>query len=262
MSHRSQYIDMSVSRPPPPSRVTTGPTLRAVTRRKRPSLSPQKWRSGLTPEQQKQRSQSHSSSASCPPLQKELQGLDLTMQNPKTAALDFEEFSYVDDQGTFRRIGAAWLDILCEYLAKYYQAESLSEILPYLVVWCKDTVPPLSERPFMIAGLVAVWLVQGKDTYPRVRFSSYLPMYTRKPYTNFARRICTLEKWAVVRTSNGYRWSRTCSLILSLSSSRKLKPAYDCKDGGGPEIPQWSNSRARAKAFEGTKSNKVRWPVR
>lgn len=195
---------MSASKPSPRSSVTTGPTLRAVTRRKRPSFSPQKWRSGLTPEQQKQRSQSHSNSASNPLLQKELQDLDLTMRNPKTAALDFEEFSYVDDQGTFRLIGAAWLDILCEYLEKHYQAESVSESLPYLVVWCKDTVPPPSERPFMIAGLVAVWLVQGKDKYPQVRFGTYLPMYTRKPHTNFARRIWTLETWAVVRTSDGY----------------------------------------------------------
>jgi hypothetical protein len=44
------------------------------------------------------------------------------MRNPKTAALEFEEFSYIDDQGTFRRIDAAWLHILSEYLEKYYQA--------------------------------------------------------------------------------------------------------------------------------------------
>jgi hypothetical protein len=94
------------------------------------------------------------------------------MRNPKTAALDFEEFSYIDDQGTFRRIDGAWLDILCEYLEKHYQAQSVSEMLPYRVVWCEDTVPPPSERPFMIAGLVAVWLVQGRDKYPQVRFSS------------------------------------------------------------------------------------------
>jgi hypothetical protein len=159
-------------------RPVTGLTLRAVTRKKRPSFSPQKWRSGLTPEQQKQRTQSHSSSARCPPLQQEPQSLNFTMRNPKTAALDFEEFSYLDDQGKFRRIGAAWLHILCDYLAEHYQAISLSETLPYLVVWCEDTVPPPSERPFTIAGLVAVWLVQGKDMYPPVRFGSYL---TPKP---------------------------------------------------------------------------------
>jgi hypothetical protein len=103
------------------------------------------------------------------------------MRSPKTAALDFEEFSYVDDQGTFRRIGSVWLDRLCDYLAKEYHAQSVSERLPYLVVWCEDTVPPPSERPFTIAGLVAVWLVQGKDQYPEVRFDSYLPMYAKSP---------------------------------------------------------------------------------
>lgn len=155
--------------------VTTDPTLCAVTRRKRPSFGPQKWRSGLTPEQQKQRSQSHSCSASSPPFRKELQGVDPTRSYPKTAALEFEEFSYIDDQGTFRRINATWFDTLTEYLGKYYQAQSVSERLPYLVVWCEDAVPPPSERPFMIAGLVAIWLVQGIDKYPEVRYTSYLP---------------------------------------------------------------------------------------
>jgi hypothetical protein len=105
------------------------------------------------------------------------------MRNPKTAALEFEEFSYVDDQRTFRRIDAASLDALSEYLAMNYQAQSVSERLPYLVVWCEDAVPLPSERPFMIAGLVAVWLVQGKDKYPEVRFPSYLT------YTNTSCRI-------------------------------------------------------------------------
>jgi hypothetical protein len=99
------------------------------------------------------------------------------MRNPKIAALNFDEFSYVDNQGTFRRIDAASLDILSEYLAKNYQAQSVSERLPYLVVWCKDTVPLPSERPFMIAGLVAVWLVQGKEKYPQVRPTSYVSLY-------------------------------------------------------------------------------------
>ena len=80
------------------SATATGLTLRAVTRKKRPSYSPQKWRSGLTPEQQKQRSQSHSDSGG-PALQTELQGMNLTMYNPKTAALEFEEFSYIDNEG-------------------------------------------------------------------------------------------------------------------------------------------------------------------
>src|SRR3984885_11138671 len=140
-----------------------------------PLFSPQKWRSGLTPTLQKQRSQSHSSSASCPPLQKELQGLNLTMRNPKTAALDFEEFSCIDDQRTFRRIDATWLDILSEYLEKHYQAQSVSEMVPYLVVWCKDPVPTPSQSSFMIGGPVSGWVLQGKRKYPKVRFSSYLP---------------------------------------------------------------------------------------
>jgi hypothetical protein len=94
------------------------------------------------------------------------------MRNPNTAALDFEEFSYVDDNGDFRSVDTAWLDMLADYLVEHYQAESVSEMLPYLVVWCKDAVPSPSERPFMIAGLVAVWRIHGKDRYPLVRSSS------------------------------------------------------------------------------------------
>jgi hypothetical protein len=70
--------------------------------KKRPLFSPQKWNI-ITPEQQKQRSQSHGTSTSNPPLpQKELQ--DPTIRNLKTAALNFEEFLYVDDQGKIRYI--------------------------------------------------------------------------------------------------------------------------------------------------------------
>ncbi len=173
---------MSTSKP---SQVTTALTLRSVTRKKRPSFSPQKWKSRLTPEQPKQHNQSHGSIASSPPPQKEPQGLDPTTRFPQTASLDFEEFSYVDEQGRLRSEGitTAWLKVLLNYLEERYHAVGVSEILPYLVVWCNDTVPPLSERPFMIAGLVAVWLVNEKDKYPPVRFSSHFPMYTKKPHT-------------------------------------------------------------------------------
>lgn len=114
--------------------------------------------------------------------------MDPTNPDPNTVdhefTLEFDEFSYLDDKEVYRRIGTAWLHKLYEYLEEHYQAVSVSERLPYLVVWCKHKVPPPSERPSKIAGLFAIWLVEG-DKYPEVRTTSYLLIYAREPYTNF-----------------------------------------------------------------------------
>jgi hypothetical protein len=108
-------------------------------------------------------------------IPQELQQPVSQLPGPKTAALEFEEFSYVNDEGTIDKIGIAWLEVLVDYLAEHYGAQSVSENLPYLIVWCEDEVPLPSERPFLIAGLVAIWRVHGKDEYPMVRFGSQLP---------------------------------------------------------------------------------------
>lgn len=142
-----------------------------------PSFSPQKPRSEL---QQRARSHSHSTGTNTQSsLRDELQGQDTT-QHPKTASLDFEEFSYVDDQGGLRHIGK-WLQALAQYLFEHYQATAVSECFPYLIVHCKDHVPPPSERPFMIAGLATIWEVQGTEKYLDVRFCCPPPSFLASP---------------------------------------------------------------------------------
>lgn len=145
----------------------TSRTETRLERRKRPSFSPQKSRSEVNTNAQQQKARSHSDSTVAntqSSLPDELQEYD-TIQHPQTAALDFEEFSYFDDQGQLRRIGAKWLHVLTDYLHEHYQARSVSEWLPYLIVHCEDHVPPPSERPFKIAGLVAIWEVHGTEMY-------------------------------------------------------------------------------------------------
>ncbi|KFY87311.1 hypothetical protein V498_07227 [Pseudogymnoascus sp. VKM F-4517 (FW-2822)] len=85
----------------------------------------------------------------------------------KTAELEFEEFSYLNEEGKLYTSGSPWFKLLDEYIIEHFGVPSVSEALPYLLIWCEDAVPPPSERPFKIAGMVAVWLVYGKDEYPR-----------------------------------------------------------------------------------------------
>lgn len=110
----------------------------------------------------------------------ELQDLTIEMSVTKTAELEFEEFSYLNDEGKLYTSGSPWFKLLAEYIIEHFGVLSVSEALPFLLMWCEDAVPPPSERPFRIAGMVAVWLVHGKDEYPLVRFNSYLPL-SRSP---------------------------------------------------------------------------------
>jgi hypothetical protein len=91
------------------------------------------------------------------------------MSDPKPAALNFNELSLTE----FGGIETAELGKLVEYFGERYKAVCVDEILPYLVIWCKENVPEFSERPRMIAGLVTIWLVHGKDMYPKVSCFSF-----------------------------------------------------------------------------------------
>jgi hypothetical protein len=86
------------------------------------------------------------------------------MSGPKPAVLNFEELSLTE----FGGIETADLKKLAQYLRERYQAVCVDEILPYLIVWCKEKVPSYSERPSMVAGLLVVWRVQGEDRSPDV----------------------------------------------------------------------------------------------
>ncbi|KFY23263.1 hypothetical protein V493_05968 [Pseudogymnoascus sp. VKM F-4281 (FW-2241)] len=45
---------------------------------------------------------------------------------------------------------------------------------PYLVIWCKEAIPESSKRPFLIGGLLGVWLVEGQDLPLELNDSGYL----------------------------------------------------------------------------------------
>ncbi|OBT49394.1 hypothetical protein VE00_00474 [Pseudogymnoascus sp. WSF 3629] len=107
------------------------------------------------------------------------------MYNPKTRELDFEEFSYVNEQGEFdnnRRHG--YLAPLSNYIFENFGAVSVSETFPYLIVFCEDKVPPHSERPFKIAGMIAVWVVNGEISFPRdIEMGDFFgAMYMENPW--------------------------------------------------------------------------------
>jgi len=90
------------------------------------------------------------------------------MQNTKTADLEWDEFSAVNADGKFHLIKCPWRDFLMDYLGEHYNATSILEMPPYLVVECPDSIPPTSERPSLIAGFVSVWIVEGQPL-PEVR---------------------------------------------------------------------------------------------
>lgn len=85
------------------------------------------------------------------------------METPKTTILEF------DDSNRHLGVGLSRLSNSMAYLGKKYQIEITfaGETAPYMDLWC-DKLPPASERPFMIARLLAVWVAFGEDGRPLV----------------------------------------------------------------------------------------------
>lgn len=111
------------------------------------------------------------------------------MGSPKTLELDFKEFSYVNERGEFHNERPGWVSPLSNYLFENFGAVSVLETYPYIIVYCEDKVPPPSERLFKIAGMVAIWLVDGKYECPEVRTVTHIvSTCARKPCTKFADR--------------------------------------------------------------------------
>jgi hypothetical protein len=76
-----------------------------------------------------------------------------------TTALQFEEFSYWDSDGfmTCQDIPEKHHRDLRAYLFEHYGAVDILEVLPFLVIGCKDGPPQEDSRPFSIAGAIAIW---------------------------------------------------------------------------------------------------------
>ncbi|KFY07733.1 hypothetical protein V492_06889 [Pseudogymnoascus sp. VKM F-4246] len=80
--------------------------------------------------------------------------------------ITFDEFTWDDGNGGYKMVSAANLVKLLGYSRAHYPGvTSLDEKPPYLVIWCEETAPPLGERPFLIGGLLALWLVE-EDALP------------------------------------------------------------------------------------------------
>ncbi|KAF4485546.1 hypothetical protein FAGAP_11609 [Fusarium agapanthi] len=128
-------------------------------RRTRPSFSPQKTQ---TPHQQKA---SHKTSLSL-----DLGHGEETSPAPPiaTAALEFKEFSFRDSEGDISAENVTDEQHLAfrKFLFEHYNATELQESFPFLAIGCKGGPPPEDQRPFSVAGAIAIWL-DAEDFYFR-----------------------------------------------------------------------------------------------
>jgi hypothetical protein len=76
-----------------------------------------------------------------------------------TAALEFEEFSYLGKDGSLApsNVPLEYHDALAYYLQEHFDAEIIDRCEPFLVIGCKGDPPAEDERPFTVAGLIAIW---------------------------------------------------------------------------------------------------------
>jgi hypothetical protein len=91
------------------------------------------------------------------------------------SSLQFEEFSWDDGNGGYQLVKTAYLKKLLYYMITLYpQIIMIDEHVPYLLIWCEDSVPESSKRPLLIGGLLGVWLVHGRDDRPPELIPGYL----------------------------------------------------------------------------------------
>ncbi|MCJ1246698.1 hypothetical protein MMC30_003907 [Trapelia coarctata] len=83
-----------------------------------------------------------------------------------TASVDFEEFSFWDiEHQTMENISSEHSTALPAYLSKNYGVFDMQISVPYLILFCRDGIPPQDKRPFSIASCIAVWVKEG-DAVP------------------------------------------------------------------------------------------------
>jgi hypothetical protein len=116
-------------------------------------------------------------------VDKKLEYLTISTPAPQTASLEFAEFSYINDQGIIQRTDTDNVEALAQYLWEAYKVIDLIERLPYLILVCKDKVPEPSEQPFLVAGLVGIWLIEGGNPAPDDTDLGEMPIH----FSNFKR---------------------------------------------------------------------------
>ncbi|EEP79739.1 predicted protein [Uncinocarpus reesii 1704] len=86
---------------------------------------------------------------------------------PRVAALDFHEFSLLDEQGSTPSLGDECHRLLFQYLQDNYGVEDMWVMPPCIILRCPKRPDP-SEKPFAIAGCLAFWLGM-EDDIPSIR---------------------------------------------------------------------------------------------
>ncbi|KAL8853033.1 MAG: hypothetical protein Q9221_002063 [Calogaya cf. arnoldii] len=81
--------------------------------------------------------------------------------------LDFDEFTLWGDDGAFEQPTAEQLKTLQSYLGETFGLYDMMVSGPWLVLFCKK-VPDVDQRPFTIAGTVAVWLSEDEEIPPEL----------------------------------------------------------------------------------------------
>ena len=82
------------------------------------------------------------------------------VEDISTSAIEFNEFSFWDDNEGFGNVSREHETQLLTYLGKEFGVYDIHIAGPYLVLYC-NTLPAEEDRPFTIAGCVTVWL--GED---------------------------------------------------------------------------------------------------
>jgi len=125
-------------------------------RKKRPSCSPIKSSKLETPAPR-----FHSNPSTAQKLSADDDSHTITETlNTGMASLQFEEFSYDDGKGGYTGCSMAMFSKINDYVIENFpEVNRIEERIPYMLIWCNGTIPLPEERPFMIAGLLGVWLL-------------------------------------------------------------------------------------------------------
>ncbi|KAJ5562442.1 hypothetical protein N7461_001203, partial [Penicillium sp. DV-2018c] len=116
-------------------------------RRKRPSFSPVKSRHSSLPPRARSES---------PTVKTEESAINSAYCSD-SSALDLNEFSLLDDDGSTPSLGARCHDLLLEYLREHFGVEDMWVMQPFIFLRCSDRPDP-AQRPFTISGCLAFWL--------------------------------------------------------------------------------------------------------
>ncbi|KAJ5842104.1 hypothetical protein N7534_011934 [Penicillium rubens] len=116
-------------------------------RRKRPSFSPVMTRHSSLPPRARSKS----------PIVKTGESAINSAYCIETSALDFNEFSLLDHDGSTPYLGDSCHDLLFEYLREHFGVEDMWVMQPFIFLRCSDRPDP-GQRPFTISGCLAFWL--------------------------------------------------------------------------------------------------------